>query len=538
MGDGGGSMTSTAFVAAARSMGGRSRGWLCLLAGTTYAAAASYPGLWWLGLASLPPLLVALRSAPSGRQVLLLSWLTFVLAVLLAGSWIAPAFDHFTAFPGVGLAAWAAFATLDSLRIGLACTVWWLLRIPSGPSPLVFGVLLVAADSLWPRLLPWPVGIVLATSDPFVQTVSVGGTHSLTFIVAVFGCAAGEGISWGWRTVRAQRAWYASYAVGLLLCAAWGFWRLDKGGRDVGPAVWVGIVQGGRQPLATPNDQQRAVDRHADLTYELLRRQRVDLVIWGETAVTRPTDERDWARGLRQRMRRLPEVPILLGANLERTSDTGTNHFFNSAVLLSPSGPPCSACRYDKQLLVPGVESLDRGTLFDNWFARGGRYVSGNHAGPIVVEGHPVATFVCYEALHAEYIRTLVVSTKAELLVNLTSDIWLGETQGPGQHLRLAKLRAVEHGKTMIRVADTGLSAVIDPFGHELQSTALNESRILTARVPWSRTSTLYSNLGEVPWLLLGLVVFGWALRRRLRECPAPGRCFALNALTEGSESR
>jgi apolipoprotein N-acyltransferase len=501
-------------------MRGYVRGGLCLLASTTYAAAASYPGLWWLGLVSLAPLVVALRAAASGWQVLLLSWLAFALAILLACSWIAPAFDHFAAFPGVGLAAWAAFAIFDSLRIGLACTAWWLLRVPPGPSALVFGALLVAADSLWPRLLPWPVGIVLATSDPLVQTAALGGANSLTFIVAVFGCAVGEGISWGWRTVHARRGWFAGYALGLLLCAAWGLWRLGEGRGDVGSAVWVGIVQAGRHPLATPNDQQRAVDRHVDLTHELLRHKSVDLVIWGETAVTRPTDERDWARGLRQRMRRLPDVPILLGANLVRTSDAGPNQFFNSAVLLSPSGPPCSSCRYDKQLLVPGAERLDRDSLFGAWLPRGGRYVAGNHTGAIVVAGHPVAAFVCYEALHAEYVRELVVSTKAELLVNLTSDTWLGETLGPAQHLRLAKLRAVEHGKTMLRVADTGLSAVIDPFGRELQSTALNESRVLTARVGWSQASTLYSKLGEAPWLILGAVASAWALGRRLRERP------------------
>jgi apolipoprotein N-acyltransferase len=187
--------------------------------------------------------------------------------------------------------------------------------------------------------------------------------------------------------------------------------------------------------------------------------------------------------------------------------------------------------------LVPGAESLDRDSLFSAWLPRGGRYVAGNHTGAIVVAGHPVATFVCYEALHAEYVRELVVSTKAELLVNLTSDTWLGEIQGPAQHLRLAKLRAVEHGKTMLRVADTGLSAVIDPFGRELQATALNESRFLTARVRWSRASTLYSKLGEAPWLLLGAVAFGWALGRRLRERPGTWTPLRSRRFAERKES-
>jgi len=501
-------------------MGEYIRGGLCLLASTTYSVAASYPGLWWLGLVSLAPLVAALRTAASGWQVLFMSWLTCALAVLLACSWIAPAFDHFAAFPGVGLAAWVAFAILDSLRLGLACTGWWLLRIPPGPSALVFGALLVAADSLWPRLLPWPVGIVLISSDAFVQTAALGGANSLTFIVAVFGCATGEAVGQGWRMVRARRVWFAGYALGILLCAAWGVWRLSNGRRAVGPDVWVGIVQAGKQPLVTLNDQQRALDRHVDLTHELLRRKNVELVIWGETAVTRPIDERDWARELLQRMRRMPDVPILLGANLARTSDAERYQFFNSAVLLAPAGPPCSSCRYDKQLLVPGAERLDRDSLFGAWLPRGGRYIAGSHTGAIVVAGHPVAAFVCYEALHAKYVRELVLSTKAELLVNLTSDTWLGETRGPAQHLRLAKLRAVEHGKTMLRVADTGLSAVIDPFGRELQSTALNESRFLTARVRWSRTSTLYSKLGEAPWLILIALAFGWSLRRKLRLRP------------------
>jgi hypothetical protein len=64
--------------------------------------------------------------------------------------------------------------------------------VPLGASPLVFGALLIAADTLWPRLLPWPVGIVIFASDNLTQTAALGGTKTLTLIVAIFGCAVGQ----------------------------------------------------------------------------------------------------------------------------------------------------------------------------------------------------------------------------------------------------------------------------------------------------------------------------------------------------------
>jgi apolipoprotein N-acyltransferase len=364
---------------------------------------------------------------------------------------------------------------------------------------------------------------VIFASDNLTQTAALGGTKTLTLIVAIFGCAVGQVIVWGWRGVKEHGRWYAAYALGVLLCATWAGRRLEKESDLESSAFRIGVVQAGRQPLSTPIDQQRAVDRHVDMTYELLRDTRVDLAIWGETAVTRPTDERDWARGLRERMRRQPDVPILLGANLRRAIDGAPDQFYNSAVLLLPSSEPCSSCRYDKQLLVPAAEKLEAGSALRAWFPVGGRYAADGRSGAIVLSGHAVATFVCYEALHAGYVRDLAAASEAELLVNLTSDLWLGESQGPAQHLRLAKLRAIEHGKYMIRVADTGISAVIDPFGRVLQSTALHESRSLTARVSWTRGSTVYSRVGDLPWHVFGAVVVSWALARTLRAARRTG---------------
>jgi apolipoprotein N-acyltransferase len=102
MGEGARDMTSTAPAAVGRRVGWLSMALLCLLASATYSAAATYAGLWWLGLVSLAPLVIALRSARSWLQVLLLSWLAFALAILVACSWIAPALNHFAVSPRPG----------------------------------------------------------------------------------------------------------------------------------------------------------------------------------------------------------------------------------------------------------------------------------------------------------------------------------------------------------------------------------------------------------------------------------------------------
>ena len=107
-------------------------------------------------------------------------------------------------------------------------------------------------------------------------------------------------------------------------------------------------------------------------------------------------------------------------------------------------------------------------------------------------------------------------------LLNLTNDAWFGSSSGPYQHFATARLRAVEEGLPLVRAANTGISAVIDPYGRTLKSLDLNSAGTIDAALPEALPPTLYAHLGR--WALLPMIALlllaGRLLARADRAAP------------------
>ncbi|MCG8434527.1 MAG: apolipoprotein N-acyltransferase, partial [Gammaproteobacteria bacterium] len=100
---------------------------------------------------------------------------------------------------------------------------------------------------------------------------------------------------------------------------------------------------------------------------------------------------------------------------------------------------------------------------------------------------------------------------------NVTNDAWFGDTPGPRQHLEQARVRAIELGLPVIRAANTGISAVVDPYGRILNRLDLNQAGVIDAPLPAALPSTIYAKFGDFALLLLmGLGLLGrvWAMRK------------------------
>jgi apolipoprotein N-acyltransferase len=123
------------------------------------------------------------------------------------------------------------------------------------------------------------------------------------------------------------------------------------------------------------------------------------------------------------------------------------------------------------------------------------------------VDGQRLGAFICYEAIFPALVRGF--STRgADLLVNVTNDAWYGTTSAPHQHMAMAAFRAVENGKYLVRAANTGITAVVDPHGRVLEKTALFERRVLVRDVPLVPGTTFYARHGDVfAWACLGAAV-------------------------------
>ena len=171
----------------------------------------------------------------------------------------------------------------------------------------------------------------------------------------------------------------------------------------------------------------------------------------------------------------------------------------NSAFAVGPDGSLESS--YAKIHLVPFGEfvPLHRLLFFVDRLAQGtiSDFAPGTAAAPLPTSVGRAATFICYEAVFPELVRR-VAGTDSAFLVNITNDAWFGTTAAPRQHLAMAAVRAAENRRYMIRAANTGFSAIIDPYGRILASTSLMERAALTGTVRSRSDVTPYAACGDV----------------------------------------
>ncbi|MCY3757392.1 MAG: apolipoprotein N-acyltransferase, partial [Acidobacteria bacterium] len=132
--------------------------------------------------------------------------------------------------------------------------------------------------------------------------------------------------------------------------------------------------------------------------------------------------------------------------------------------------------------------------------------------------------FICYEAVVPDLVRRFVAEG-AQVLVNITNDAWFGNSAAPHQHLLMARMRAVENRRYLLRAANSGISAVIDPLGRVLATTGLHRRTVLDGDFRFRRTPTFYTRNGDLfAWLCLALSLLpgvtrsGWRRLKWLRR--------------------
>lgn len=229
-----------------------------------------------------------------------------------------------------------------------------------------------------------------------------------------------------------------------------------------------------------------------------------DLIVWPETAVPQLLNYADDT--LQAIAESAHQVPILMGIQREEEGA-----YFNAAVLLDGEGVPQAT--YDKVHLVPFGEYMP----FPDLVARFGVYGLAARAGAGYTSGgeqtviaSPVGRFlplICYEGVFPHQVPT--VEDRPDFLALLTNDAWFGVASGPQQHLVQAQMRAAEQGLPMVRVANTGVSAMIDPYGRIVPGAVipLGQAGYVDATLPAPLPPTLYARAGDLPWFLLCIVI-------------------------------
>jgi apolipoprotein N-acyltransferase len=135
------------------------------------------------------------------------------------------------------------------------------------------------------------------------------------------------------------------------------------------------------------------------------------------------------------------------------------------------------------------------------------------------VPGAPrMLPLICYEAVFPHDVAA--VDDRPGWIVNLTNDGWFGISTGPYQHLQQARLRAIEEGLPLVRAANTGVSAVIDPMGRVVARLGLGVEGVLDSGLPSAIAPTIYARLGDIPAAIAVAVALIIAVRRRAAKPP------------------
>lgn len=302
-----------------------------------------------------------------------------------------------------------------------------------------------------------------------------------------------------------RRAWAAA-ALALATMFAYGELRL-------GGAPPAETASGPLLRLVQPNIPQSEKWRREDAAAHLQRLVRLasagpepDAVIWPETAVARllhsgsPLVE---ALGKSVESRR----GLISGAPWREDG-----RYYNSILAIDREGRIQG--RHDKAHLVPFGEYVPlRSLLGAAKLTVGGKdFAAGPGPSTLVLPGlPPFGALICFEAIFPGDV--VAADDPPEWLLNLTNDAWFGETAGPHQHFEIARMRAIETGLPVLRVANTGITGAVDGYGRRLGRLELGTAGSLDIRLPAPLAETPYGQLGDLPFfagVLLLAAIAAW----------------------------
>jgi apolipoprotein N-acyltransferase len=373
---------------------------------------------------------------------------------------------------------------------------------------LVFAAIWTAVEWVRGWILtgfPWNLmGTVWDFSDAMVQLAAFSGVWGLSLVTVAAAAMPATLVRGARPTVLALAALAVVWAGGL--------WRLAGPDPGAVPGVALRLVQANiPQKLKWKRElRRRHLETHLRMSTQTGGPAPTH-VIWAETAV--PFFLATDAAPLAMVGTATPKGGITLTGAPRRTP-RGEKPFrvWNSLHAIDDGGRVVAT--YDKHHLVPFGEYVPfRDVLgIDKITAGGTDFTAGPGRAALRLPGlPPVSPLICYEAIFPG--RVLPPGDRPEWLLNLTNDGWYGRSSGPYQHLAAARLRAVEEGMPLVRVANTGISAVVDARGRYRARLGLGETGVLDSGLPRPlAAATVYARLGDWVAAFVVLAVGGAGL--------------------------
>lgn len=359
---------------------------------------------------------------------------------------------------------------------------------------------------------PWFAWGYTQTDAPLIGWGPVVGVLGVSLAVTLSaGAALLVLVGTGW--------WRRGLALAVLL----GLWLGGAGLQGIewsqprGAPLDVGVVQGGiSQDLKWQADQlpktkalyRGLTDEHWD----------ADLLVWPEAAIPALANrERDYFAGLFKAARDR-NTGLLIGA-IQAKGPRDDRRYYNSVFGVNRLG----VTEYHKRHLVPFGEYFPVPSFVRRWMKSLNLPYSDFESGPagqapLQVAGQRVGVSICYEDVFGSELRAMLPA--ASFLVNVSNDAWFGGSVAPHQHLQIARMRAIEVARPMVRSTNSGISAYIQHDGALGSVTGLFDAVVLRGQVQPREGTTPYVRWGDWPTLglslamLLAAPLMGWRLRR------------------------
>jgi apolipoprotein N-acyltransferase len=418
----------------------------------------------------------------------------------------------------------AAILALVGLAGGIICAVFtWGVALASRKGSAVAcglaAVLWVALEFVRSHLpiiaFPWNlIGYAASGNLALVQLTALTGIYGLSLLVAGYGSLLAYAILSG-----RHRAWQTTIvATGLIFLVALGGTRLVPGApaRQVAHLVQTNFPQSEEYPSNWLQLHYGDLDELQAISVGAAS-QDPGLIVWPEVPAPFSLQEQAFAARALQ-IPRDSGSDFLVGVEDWKRNAAGKWEAGNAAVLLDPSGRRIFT--YDKIHLVPFGEyvPLRRWLSFTGKLTADiGDFTPGSQYAVGQIPGGTFSAYICYEATFPDAVRRFTKGG-AQLLINMSNDGWFGRSAAPAQHLMMARVRAVENRRWLLRATNNGFTVSVDPYGRIVSQMPTDVRGVLNAPYDFRADLTLYTRFGDwLAWLcvLASIVLLGAAFVRR-----------------------
>lgn len=444
-------------------------------------------------------------------------WITISLLVdAKQFAWLIP--FAITLIPGVLAIYFALFATLNNflvVKLNLS---------QNHKKIIIFAILWLVFELLRSFLFtgfPWNLlGYAWFFSDSFVQIANIFSVFGLSFFAVLISLIPTLFIDFDGKKIVKKTVIFADKIFGtilfflLFLSFFYGHFYIESNKLIENKEKNLRLVQGNIKQELKWDEEKKYENfvKHIKLSNSK-NLEKITTVIWSETAVPYVIDNNS---DLIEKLKlAVPQNGFLITGALrvKYLSPVEVEDIWNSVFAIDNFGV---VGYYDKHHLVPFGEyvPLQKYLPFISKITNGAVGFSEGE-GPKTIKSNSLSfsPLLCYEVIFPD--KIFDKKNRPDLLVNLTNDAWFGKSLGPYQHFDMARMRSVEYGISLARVANTGITAYFDPFGRVVKKIKLDEEGIIDVSFIERLEPTIYSKFGFYPLFLLVLLLFIYSISKK-----------------------